>query len=55
MTGKNIDPYVELICTHCDFYTEGEDEELECAGFRILKAMLDEGTISPEEIKNVRI
>lgn len=55
MTGKNIDPYVELICTHCDFYTEGEDEELECAGFRILKAMLDKGTISPEEIQNVKI
>ena len=53
VTGKDIDPYVELICTHCEFYTEGEDEELECAGYQILKSMLDAGTIAPEDVKNV--
>jgi hypothetical protein len=49
MTKKEINPYVSLICTHCEFYTE-DDFELECAAFKVLKTMLQDGRIKPEEI-----
>ncbi|MFA4957210.1 MAG: hypothetical protein WC556_09600 [Candidatus Methanoperedens sp.] len=52
MTKKEINPYVTLICTHCEFYKE-DDFELECAAFKVLKTMLQNGTITPIEIKDV--
>jgi len=51
MTKKELDPYVTLICTHCAFFKE-DDLDLECAAFKVLKSMLQEGKITPEEIKN---
>ncbi len=45
-------PYVDLICTHCEFFKE-DDIELECAAFKVLKSMLQRGVITPEEIKDV--
>jgi hypothetical protein len=51
MTKKEINPYVNLICTHCEFYKE-DDFELECAAFKVLKTMLQVGRIKPEEIKD---
>ena len=52
MTKKEINPYVTLICTHCEFYKE-DDFELECAAFKVLKTMLQEGRITANEIKDV--
>ncbi len=52
MTNKEINPYVSLICTHCEFFKE-DDFELECAAFKVLKTMLQEGRIKPAEIKDV--
>ncbi|MBI5286688.1 MAG: hypothetical protein HY878_03755 [Deltaproteobacteria bacterium] len=43
----------ELICKDCDFYKEGEDEVLECGGFKIIKALLDKKVLTVEEIVNV--
>jgi len=51
MTEKEIDPYVILICTQCEFFKE-DDLLLECAAFKVLKTMLQEGRIKPEEIKD---
>jgi hypothetical protein len=51
MTKKEIDPYVALICTRCEFFRE-DDLDLECAAFKVLKAMLQEGRITPVEIKD---
>jgi len=51
MTKKEINPYVTLICTHCDFYKE-DDLQLECAAFKVLKTMLQEGRITSVEIKD---
>lgn len=51
MTKKEIDPYVTLICTQCEFFKE-DDLLLECAAFKVLKTMLQEGRIKPEEIKD---
>ncbi len=47
------DEYVALICTHCDFFKEDEDEQLECAAFKVLKNMLQKGIISQQEIEDV--
>ncbi|NJD53836.1 MAG: YHS domain-containing protein [Candidatus Methanoperedens sp.] len=44
-------PYVALICSHCEFFKE-DDIELECAAFKILKSMLRKGMITQEEIKD---
>ena len=51
MTKKENNPYVALICTHCEFFKE-DDVELECAAFKVLKSMLAKGRISAEEIKD---
>jgi hypothetical protein len=51
MTKQEVNPYVTLICTHCDFFKE-DDLQLECAAFKILKKMLQEGRITPVEIKD---
>jgi len=40
---------VHLICEHCDFYKES-DKDLECGAYKILKGLLEEGVISPEQI-----
>ena len=42
----------KLICTTCDFYKES-DEDLECGAYKILKALLEKGTITAEEIRDV--
>ena len=54
MTKKEINPYVSLICTHCQFFKE-DDIELECAAFKVLKNMLQRGKITPEDITSEEI
>jgi hypothetical protein len=44
-----MDPYVNLICTHCQFFKE-DDIELECAAFKVLKNMLRKGKITRKDI-----
>ncbi len=51
MTKNEKNPYVALICSHCEFFKE-DDIELECAAFKILKSMLQKGMITQEEIKD---
>lgn len=51
MAKKEKNPYVTLICAHCQFFKE-DDIELECAAFKVLKEMLQKGRITPEEIKD---
>ena len=41
---------VDLFCRDCDFFKEGEDEDLECGAFRILKHLLLKGIITPEDV-----
>lgn len=53
VSNSKNDPYVTLICTHCDFFKEDEEDQLECSAFKILKDMLQRDRISPEEIKDV--
>ncbi len=41
-----------LICSPCDFYKESE-KDLECGAFKILKSLLENGTLTPEEIEHI--
>ncbi len=43
---------IHLICKHCDFYKES-DKDLECGAYKILKGLLENGAITPEEIEDV--
>ncbi len=40
---------IELICKQCDFYKESE-KDLECGAFKILKGLLRQKRITPEDI-----
>ena len=46
------DSLINLICKHCEFYKES-DKDLECGAYKILKGLLEKGTITPEEIEDV--
>lgn len=41
--------FIGLICDCCDFYKES-DEDLECGAFKILKRLLQNGKVSPNDI-----
>ena len=45
----NKESLIKLICHHCEFYKES-DKDLECGAFKILRALLNKGVITPEEI-----
>lgn len=34
-----------LFCSDCEFFTPGEDEELECGCYHILRTLLDKGMV----------
>ena len=48
----NKDDLIDLICKNCEFYKESE-KDLECGAYKILKALLEKGLITPEQIKDV--
>jgi hypothetical protein len=45
------DDLVKFICTCCEFYKES-DKDLECGAYKILKRLLQEGVVTPEQILN---
>jgi len=45
--------FTELICDCCDFYKES-DEDLECGAFKILKHLLQNGKVSPDDITKAK-
>ncbi len=40
----------ELICGDCEFYKEGEDEELACGAYNILATLLKKRVITVDDI-----
>lgn len=40
----------EFICRDCSFYKEGEDEEIACGAFYLIKLILEKKLVSVEEI-----
>ena len=49
--GFDKELLIELICKHCEFYKES-DKDLECGAFKILKRLLENGVVTPEEVRN---
>jgi hypothetical protein len=49
--GLDKGALIKLICHHCEFYKES-DKDLECGAFRILRALLNKGVITPREIED---
>jgi hypothetical protein len=49
--GLDKDSLIKFICHHCEFYKESE-RDLECGAFKILKALLNKGVITPKEIED---
>jgi hypothetical protein len=49
--GLDKDALIKLICHHCEFYKES-DKDLECGAFKILRALLKKGAITPGEIQD---
>ena len=41
---------VRLICSDCPFYKEGEDEELECGAFMLLRHLLRRKVLTAQAI-----
>jgi hypothetical protein len=41
---------VRLICSDCPFYKEGEDEELECGAFMLLRHLLRRKVLTVQSI-----
>ena len=41
---------VRLICSDCPFYKEGEDEELECGAFMLLRHLLRSKVVTVKRI-----
>lgn len=50
MEDPQFNDRVKMICTTCDFFKE-DDIDLECAAFKILTNLLDDGTISEDDIR----
>jgi len=48
----NKESLIDLICKHCEFYKESE-KDLECGAYKILKGLLEKGTITRQEIEDV--
>ncbi|UCD58681.1 MAG: hypothetical protein JSV16_06120 [Candidatus Hydrogenedentota bacterium] len=40
----------EFLCRDCDFYKEGEDEEIACGAFYLIKLLLDKKVVTVEKI-----
>jgi hypothetical protein len=41
---------VRIACSDCPFYKEGEDEELECGAFRLLRHLLRRKVVTVQAI-----
>ncbi|RJP73393.1 MAG: hypothetical protein C4532_04620 [Candidatus Abyssobacteria bacterium SURF_17] len=40
----------EFICRDCDFYKEGEDEEIACGAFYLIGLLLEKKVVTVEDI-----
>lgn len=47
---EDAEEFKRLICADCEFFTPGEDEELECGCYHILMRLLNKGRITMEQL-----
>ncbi|MGQ4875863.1 MAG: hypothetical protein ACTSVV_01605 [Promethearchaeota archaeon] len=47
---------INAVCHKCNFYAEGQEyweKEYECAGYKLIRKMVQEGIISIDDIENL--
>lgn len=47
---QDTDEFKRLLCSDCEFFTPGEDEELECGCYHILVRLIDKGCVTLEQL-----
>ena len=47
---EDREEFKRLLCADCEFFTPGEDEELECGCYHILTRLVDRGCITLEQL-----
>jgi hypothetical protein len=50
MGVEDAEELKRLLCADCEFFTPGEDEELECGCYHILLRLLNKGHITLEQL-----
>ena len=49
----DAEEWKRLICADCEFFTPGEDEDLECGCYHILMRLLERGSVTLEQLADV--
>lgn len=47
---SDSEEFKRLLCADCEFFTPGDDEELECGCYHILMRLIERGCITLEQI-----
>ncbi len=47
---KNESGLTELLCSDCEFYKEGQEEELACGAYNILARLLEKKVLTADQI-----
>ncbi len=47
---QDSEEFKRLVCADCEFFTPGEDEELECGCYHILVRLLEKRAVTLEQI-----
>ena len=50
LSMEDAEDFKRLVCADCEFFTPGEDEELECGCYHILMRLLKKGRITLEQL-----
>jgi hypothetical protein len=46
----DTEEFKRLVCADCEFFTPGEDEELECGCYHILVRLLEKRAVTLEQL-----
>jgi hypothetical protein len=49
---EDAEEFKRLLCSDCEFFSPGEDEELECGCYHIMVRLLSGGHITLEQLAN---
>jgi hypothetical protein len=47
---QDSEEFKRLICADCEFFSPGEDEELECGCYHMLMRLIDRGYVTLEQL-----
>jgi hypothetical protein len=52
LCADDKEEFKRLLCADCEFFTPGEDEELECGCYHILTRLLEKGYLTLEQLSD---